>query len=473
MRASGIIASVVLALAAVAACLVIGSPGEPGRGGALPVVSARDGDGRPAAFAPPARPSAPVDALVPELPEAAEPVSSPEAAPPEDGTMAALVRRLREVEERRPADFHHGAAEELRPFLDAPGPVGGAADEPRIPIERRDALRAIVDGWELSPRVRGAALALLGAWIGTEEVLSRMPAEGEAWRSAVVGLGCPQSVAGEATPVRIALMEYAELAPGNLALLPFVLSRIPDPTLEAVLVAQASRLVDAESGWHDRVTAVLALGPAIDTRPGVFDLMSRLLADDSPWGRQVHHPVCYVMARARGDAARERLLQFLESREPGDDLGNLVRYWMSDQPALPTDLEVLAAPLLDPRSTEHDRLMSAGSLLKRAELLSPEQVPLFVELIARALERETDDTVRMTLVATLASKPEGRGAVVVLERVLLSDAPRSQRIWAARGLGAVAPELAGAARAALGSARSVVTDTGILEAIDEALAALP
>jgi hypothetical protein len=417
------------------------------------------------------------------LPDAADPrelslpIADPAPAPAEveptpdaSGQVADLVRRLQEIEARRPLDFHHGAAGELQPFLSME-----QDDEQRF-AGLAEAVR-ILDEWTLSPRVRGAVLALAGAWGGQAEVLARTTdpdhAHGESWRSAMIGLLCADSRSGDPSDGSIELTEYLDKCTRDgVVLLPLTLGRLPDATVHALLFDVASRVVDDLEAWHSRNLAILALGTSIDERPDTLDLMTRLLFDMSPWGQQVRFPVTFVMAYARSDAAREVILEFLADPQTGEGGKPMVRWWMADRPAIPGELDVLTAPLRDPDASTYAKYGAVGSLLKRGSTAEPEEAAIIVGMLVDALDQETDQILRLSMVSALSGTPGGAARLRALEDSLRNSLNPVTRLVAARGLGTVPAEYRSEARAVLISARSGETKDNVMAAIEEALAAL-
>jgi len=390
----------------------------------------------------------------------------PESVAEVEGRIADLVRRLEEIEARRPLDYHHGAAAELKPLLSM------EQTEQERALGAEEAL-TILDEWALTPRVRGSVLALVGAWGWQAEVLARCTDRGEAWRSAMIGLMCTDSRAGSPSEMRIELTEYLDKVPrDDVVLLPLELGRVPDGSLHALLFDVGSRGVDDLDAWHSRNLAILALGTSIDERPDTLDLMTRLLFDNSFWGGQVRLPVCFVMTQARNDESREVILEFLADSQTGDGGKIWVRWWLGDRPLLSRELEVLAAPLQDPSAGPTEKFAAVGSLLKRAAATTPDEAEIIELRLVDAVDQETDEFLRSAMIMTLAEIPGGAERFRVLEQALRTSPKMGNRLWAARGLGTVPPEFAGRARSVLLSVRPGENEPNVLAAIQEALLVL-
>jgi hypothetical protein len=380
-------------------------------------------------------------------------------------SLEALVRSLEQIEGRAPADFHSRAARELEPYL----------------LERSDRLAdrvlelsGLVDGESRPSRVRGALLALSSAW---GDLQFSIPAAGdsECWRSAVLGAVSRTSLAGEGDGVLLKTAEYQEkvLRPQS-GFLPLELRRIPGEALQAELMESASRLADDLDALLCRDVAVLALGPGVDERHEVLEFLGRLLFDTSPWGMQVRETVIFVLCNARGDGARGVLLEFLQDDQLGEHGKTLARWWMSGTALLPGELEQLAEPLSNPEASTSDRVLASGSLLKRLEVATPDELERIEALLVDCLEHETDSTVHLSEVVTLAHTDGGRAKLTALNHVLLEDkAHDSCRLWAAKGLGMVSGALHSDARSALQAALSGEPAVYIREAIQEALGDSP
>ena len=392
-----------------------------------------------------------------------------------EGRLAAVVKRLEDLEARRPLDYHHGAVAELRPLLS----MEQTEQERALDVE--EALE-ILDEWTLSSRVRGSMLALVGGWGQQAEVLARCfsqkegqgEGQGEAWRSAMIGLMCTDSSAGEPSGLTLELSEFLDKVPRtDVALLPFDLGRVPDETLHALLFDTGSRLASDLDGWHSRNLAILALGTSVDQRPATLDLMTRLLFDNSPWGEQVRLPVCFVLTQARSDEAREVVLAFLEDTQTGEGGKSWVRWWLGERPVLPRELQVLAAPLQEASASEREKFAAVGSLLRRGAMTTPQEAALIETWLVDALDQESDDFLRSALIMTLAESAGGAERFRALEQVLRTAPKAGHRRWAAKGLGKVHERFSSQARAALLAVEPGEKDPQVLAALQEALMSLP
>jgi hypothetical protein len=397
-----------------------------------------------------------------EMSEVAPEPPRDESASAELAGLELLVEELEEIENRRPLDFHHGATQALMPWLGREG----------VPALIDECCR-ILDERALTSRVRGSLLALLGAWGGQREWFTRCDATGETWRSAVLGAGCSTSRAGVGLGTELDLDTVLPLlVPVEGRVLLLDPTRLPDPELQAVLMERADRLADDLEPWLSRVVAVLALGPALDDRPEILELFSRMLFDTSPWGLQVRVPVCYAMSQARGDRVRETLMQFLADDQVGPHGKYLARWWMGDTLALPHELEVLAAPLRDDASPHLDKMGAVGGLMKQVGSGNGHALEAIEEILTRSLGEEEDRTVRLALVVALADLRGGDRKLETLTRVLRSDEHATARLWAAKGLGGFEGALAVQARAVLELALVTESSGSVLRAIQASLGRL-
>lgn len=394
------------------------------------------------------------------------PTVTTELFPEVGGRLAAVVRRLEELEARRPLDYHHGAVVELLPLLS----MEQTEQERSLGVE--EALK-ILDEWGLSPRVRGSVLALVGGWGQQAEVLTRCTSQGEAWRSAMIGLLCTDSSAGDPSGLTLELSEFLDkVSRADVAFLPLDLGRIPDETLHALLFDTGSRLADDLDGWHSRNLAILALGTSVDERPATLDLMTRLLFDNSFWGGQVRLPVCFVMTQARSDEAREVVLEFLEDTQTGEGGKAWVRWWLGARPVLPRELQVLAAPLQEVSASQTEKFAAVGSLLRRGAMTTPQEAVLIEGWLVDALDQESDEFLRSALIMTLAESAGGAERFRALEQVLQTAPKAGHRRWAAKGLGKVHELFSNQARAALLAVEPGESDPQVLAALQEALLSL-
>ena len=405
---------------------------------------------------------APLDASPPPTPRP-DPDREPRPAAEVDVVprkpLLDLVRELEEIEARRPLDFHYGATAALGEWLQLDDPAA-----------EREGCRQLLDELNLSERVRGALLALLGAWGDREGALRRAGARGETWRSTVLGLGCGSSRAGAGPGTTLELERvFSKLVPVQGKALLLDPARIPDPELQAELVAAAESLVDDLDPWLSRVIAVLALGPALDERPELVDLFTRLLFDTSPWGLQVRVPVCYAMSQAKSDGIRDALVEFLADDQVGPHGKHLARWWMGDRMALPHELEALSAPLRDDGAEHLEKVGAIGGLLKQVAGAEGEVLEALEEILTSCLEQESDRTIRLALVTTLADLDGGDRKLEQLGHVLRFDEHSTARLWAAKGLGHFRGTLAVQARAMLELALVDEATPSVRRAIEAAL----
>jgi len=390
----------------------------PAQGGAPPEVLVREPRELPVP-----RESEP-QAVLPAAPvRDVEPAASPAPAVPH---FAELVQALLEVEAREALDFHHAALEVMQPWWE------------RDP-EQRPAL--VQEAWSLlehdaySPPVLGCLLSVLGAWGEQAEVLARSGGRGEAWRSALLGLGCAASVAGRGAGVSIDPLEVLRMSgaeeSGQLQL---SLVRIPDEALDAQLFGLLDRVALDLDQLQDRRLALLALGPGVDTRIGTLEYCTRLLFDPTAHGLQVRLETIYVLSRSSSDAAHEALLQYLAD-DQADAYGKAqARWWLGDRASLGSELEVLSRPLHDEDAPMIDRMSAVGAVLKRLEVADEAELARIEDLLVEVVGESDDSTLHLALVSALATANGGRPRLAALGRVLVDCRDRACRLWAARGL---------------------------------------
>jgi hypothetical protein len=421
--------------------------------------------------------SRPQAAGAPRLPPSGggvtQPVALPVEAPgqPPEASLAArravaddLARRLRERLEllaaQSPATFHEEAVKPLQDFAKADG-----APEPPLLVAALKQQAELASG----PTVRGGLLAAAGGLGETTWALQM--ADGEELRSGLAGLAWPalQPAGDEALVLHPEV--FLRMQPrSGLAVLALPWSRQPEePVLDWAwsLVRQPANDLESLLG---RELAVFLVGTRVDGDAGTLAEFRKLLFDLDPRSQQLRPALVFVLAQARGEAARAVLQDFLADPQAGEHGKTLARWWMSKGVPRPGDVAALVAPLLDPSSSAPDRTMAAGTLLARLGEASGDELAQMEDALAlRALEEE-NGTARLAAVSVLGRLPGGFQRLAALSDVMRRDAKPNIRSAAAHALGGTLEPFRAEALAQLRAALSTEADPGVREMILRMLA---
>jgi len=376
-------------------------------------------------------------------------------------TLVAQLRQLAGLEEEK---LYMDEAHELLDVVAGPGVPEAARHARAVAMLER------LDGDVSRPRVRGGLLALLGAWGRQAEVLARVGTSGVDWRTALAGLlRAPDG--GQGRSVALKPREFlARNERERLDCLPWVMDRQPEGALRERLQALVSTYAPDYDSLFVRDLAVLGLGTRLDEDPVTLSLFAELLFDTSSIHRQIRPSLVFALAKAAGEEARSTLLAFLEDDQAGEFGKFAARRLIAENGRLSAELELLVEPLRSGDSSSTDRLVALAHLSKRLGELGTGEHGAMVELLCERAAREQHETARLAAVGLLASTGGGRPRLDALDAVLRTDDSTGCRVWAARGLASVAPELAGEARALLEVALATESDPDVASAIEEALA---
>jgi HEAT repeats len=409
-------------------------------------------------------PSLPVPASGEAGPAAPEPVPANDAGAEAAARSAAfaLARALREelevLQAQKPAGFHDDAAAALQAFAEA----ALAPDAP----ERSAVLVALRAEANLAsgPAVFGGLLAAAGG-LGDASWPMEMAA-GEELRSGLAGLGwnAPEPPADDALVLEPAV--FLRMQPrAGLAVLALPWSRQPEePVLDWTWSLVRQPATDLET-LLNRELAVFLVGTRVDSDLGTLAAFRQLLFDLDARSQQLRPALVFVLAQARGEAARAVLQDFLNDPQAGEHGKTLARWWMSKGVPRPGDVTALVAPLLDPSSSAPDRTMAAGTLLARLGEASGDELAQMEDVLAlRALEEE-NGSARLAAVAVLGKLPGGFQRLAALSDVLRRDAKPNIRSAAAHALGSTPEPFRAESLAQLRAALATETDPGVREMI--------
>lgn len=402
------------------------------------------------------------------LPEAKLPEESPPAAGKAD-LVAALHARLVELDEEWPVSWHELASAALERFTTEIDTIGLEQDGRVLLIEQ---LIGRIDGMRTSPRVHGGLLAALGGLGASEPLLARLPADGEAQRSGLIGLAWAGAEAEVEQGVQLDPVRFVQEQPrGGLPVLNLLLSRLPDEATTAWLRAEILRPVDSLEDLFSRDLAVFALGTGVDRNTATQRFLRRLLFDTHPSVQRLRPSVSFVLANARGSEARETLMAWLRDPLVGELGKTMARWWMAEGQAMPGDIDALIAPLLDPMSDGHERILAVGGLLRRLDRADEAELQQIEDVLSMRVAMEEDDTPRLAAVTTLALAPGGWQRMAALEHALRTDPRPACRGWAATGLGRTTQPHTSEAQAILRGVLPFEQDPSVRSAIARALGA--
>ncbi|HEX5009417.1 MAG TPA: HEAT repeat domain-containing protein [Planctomycetota bacterium] len=394
--------------------------------------------------------------------------------PPSDASLAArraaaedLARRLREqlegLAEQSPATFHEEAVGPLQDF--AAAALAAGAPEPPVLVAALRSQAALAS----APVVSGGLLAAAGG-VG-ETAWALQMAAGEELRDGLAGLAWNAA----SPPGDDALVLHPEVflrmqPRAGLAVLALPWSRQPqEPVLDWAwsLVREPATELETLLG---RELAVFLVGTRVDSDAGTLSIFRQLLFDLDPRSQQLRPALVFVLAQARGEAARAVLQDFLNDPQAGEHGKTLARWWLSKGVPRPGDVSALVAPLLDPSSSAPDRTMAAGTLLARIGQASGDELAQMEDVLSlRALDEE-NATARLGAVSVLGKLPGGFQRLAALSDVLRRDAKPNIRSTAAHALGSTPEPFRSEALAQLRAALSTETDPGVREMIARMLA---
>jgi hypothetical protein len=391
----------------------------------------------------------------------------------EPDLVEALHARLVALEEQWPISWHDAASGALGRFSEG---VGASVE---TKPEREELLLRLTRRIETesSARVHGGLLAALGGLGETDALLDLLPAAGEARRSGLVGLawlGDGVEVPGrEADPragVRLDPARFLQEQPrGAVSVLHLPMARIADPSTAAWLQGEIVRPADSLEELFARDLAVFALGTGVDRSAETRAFLRRLLFDTHPSTQRLRPSVSYVLAQARGREAREVLVAWLADPLVGELGKTMARWWMAEGHAMPGDVDALIAPLMDPTSDGHGRILAVGGLLRRLDRAGEAELQQIEDVLSLRVVTEEDDTPRLAAVTTLALAPGGWQRMAALEHSLRTDPKPACRGWAATGLGRTVSPHTAEAQAILRSALPFEQDPSVRGAIQRAL----
>jgi len=372
-----------------------------------------------------------------------------------DALVDALIEEL--ISAEGPL-FHRRAVELLEKFSAG---LSDAEGESRHAVADRVLSR--LEGWHFTPRVRGALLALLGAWGRQADVLESLPMQGEQWRSAMAGLSW--SLDGDRSPwgrpgVRLVVDELLEVlgpagALGGLSVLPLEYSRRPDEELAAALSARVTTVAGDFEGLADRTVSLLALGTSIDDDAGVLGTFRELLFSSEPVGYQVRYTVLFVLTRARSRAARRVVQEFVDDDQAGGGHSiaalhkAMARVWLADHPDAAAEFDRMAASLLDDAKGHFEKIGSLTGLAQTLELLSSQDTERAEHLLAELSRHESHPVVRLSALGMLSDMNGGAARLAALDHALRTDSNATARLLASRGLGKTPSPFSGEAMALL------------------------
>lgn len=332
-------------------------------------------------------------------------LGSTEGQAAEAPSLDALVEALVEEERKRPETFGSRAPPLLDDFVAA---LGGAFERPA------EELRAVLEGRDLTPPVRGALVALWGAMVPSDLLVAWVGSDLEERRGMWLGLtaawtGLP--VDGLELDIDDFLRVHARPEPSPP--LRFRLARLPDETLEQVLLGELLRTADDWDGVLDRHLVTLALGVGVDARDHVFETFASLLFDESLLGRQVRVPLLFVLTRSPRERSKELVRRYLREAEDGDLAKDFARHWLAESGDVGLTVTEMLAPLVD--VTDPMAAMIAATSLGKwitsteAEggTVSAQDMQYAQDTLAAALDTQTDENVRLGAVGTLAYSMRG------------------------------------------------------------------
>jgi hypothetical protein len=397
-------------------------------------------------------------------------LSEPEPARPvadETDPVAELHARLVALEDEWPISFHEQASDALERFAEAAMATGSAGPEGAALVER---LRGRADASNASLRVSGGLYAALGGLGELDSLHQRLPMGGEAQRSGLIGLAWEGTLPSDATGLVLHPARFLQQQPrAGVSVLDLALSRVPDAETAGWLRTEIVRPVDSLEELLSRELAVFALGTSVDLSAETRKFLRRLLFDTHPTVQRLRPAVSYVLANARGPEAREILMAWLIDPMVGAPGKTMARWWMAEGHAMPGDVDALIAPLLDPTSDGHERILAVGGLLRRLDRAGEAELQQIEEVLSMRIVTEENDTARLAAVTTLALASGGWQRLAALEHALRSDPKPATRGWAATGLGRTTTPYTGEAQAILRSAFSAEQDPSVRGTIQRAL----
>jgi len=393
--------------------------------------------------------------------------------------VAALHARLIALEESWPITWHEPATTALERFSEDVSASGG--DGPgRVALVER--LQQRIDTASTSERVHGGLLAALGGLGETGALAERLPVAGEARRSGIVGLAwlgdeaaaadgtAIDGAAGGEAGVSLNPSRFLQEQPrGDVSVLDLPMARIPDAATAAWLQGEIVRPADSLEQLLLRDLAVFALGTGVDRSVETRVFLRRLLFDTHPSMQRLRPSVSFVLANARGREARELLLSWLRDPLVGELGKTMARWWMAEGHAMPGDVDALIAPLLDPTSDGHGRILAVGGLLRRLDRAEQAELQQIEDVLSLRIVTEEEGTPRLAAVTTLALAPGGWQRMAALEHALRTDPKPACRGWAATGLGRTTSPNTAEAHAILRSALPFEQDPSVRGAIQRAL----
>lgn len=383
-----------------------------------------------------------------------------------DDLIAALEALWRDA-----PDSFHGRAPGL--VIDHLDRIGG------VTVTLIDELEPAIRERVLEAPVRGALVALWAGGASRDALLGLLDGDLEQRRG--VWLGGASAWPGlPADGLRLVLADYLDYVrrPEPTPPLELVLQRVPDPELEAALMAELLQTADDHDGVLDRHLVTLALGTGLDVRDHVFETYVQLLFDESPLGRQVRLPVLFVLTRSPRERSRAVVDRYLGEAGNGDLAADLARLWAAEQGALEVDVVEMLGPLVD-GDDPLAGLFAVGAFgqwldAARAaghEISAPD-LQYAQDVIAEALDTQSDLSVRIGAVNTLAFKMStGFTRMDALRKVLEGDDTYSLRFVAVEGLFGTAGELQAEAHAVLQAWVAQETDPKLKQHIEAKLAA--
>ncbi|MCB9897905.1 MAG: hypothetical protein H6825_07875 [Planctomycetes bacterium] len=382
---------------------------------------------------------------------------------PVDAEVAQFIEALRAADRGPEAAFHPEVSRLVDAFL------AGTID-PDSRARRAEALVARLDDDVRSARVRAVLVGVLAAWGREDDAVERWVTGLETERLAIVVGSWASDEDVARGVVALDLADYVEHdARAGFMLLSLVARRIPGEPMRAILVDLASRFADDWDALLLRDAAILVLGTGIDVDEEVLPLLADILFD--PYGAQADEAILYVLAHARGEAARSTLLRFLDDPLMPSHGKTFARWLMAGTPMLEGEFEVLVEPFREDDPIA--RTMAAGSLLKRLEGADDAERATIESVLAERVRLEEYDTARLAAIAVLARDLEGsRVKVQALSDCLKHDASTACRATAAEGLGSVAPALRTEALGELRAALAAETDPNVRDLIRSSIARL-
>jgi hypothetical protein len=372
-----------------------------------------------------------------------------------DDVVDALIVSLMLAENRE----FHATAVDLLSSLGEELPDDGGSSRRAL----AEAMLSRLEGWQFAPRVRGALVALLGAWGWQTEVLEVLPRSGEEWRSAMAGLSwaldkgsSPWGQSGLPLPVNElteVLRKGGEM--GDLSVLPIVYSRRPDAELVTELLPRVTTVATDFEGLADRTVALLALGTSVDADASTLGTLRELLFSPELLGTQVRYTVLFVLTKARSRAARRVVQEFVDDDQIGDGgMGTSLhkayaRAWLADHPDAAAEFDRMAASLLDDETAPMEKVGSLMGLSQTLELLSSQDTERAEQLLSQLSRHESHPAVRLSALGMLSDMQGGSERLVALDHALRNDTNATARLLASRGLGKTPEPLSGEALALL------------------------